>query len=275
MNEAAPGLYPFDIRNTDTDFRDRLQVSSLLSMMQESAYFNAESMGIGARALDDLELTWMLTRISIRLDSLPVWGEPVWIRTWSRGVRRLLFDRDFLFHAGSPEAKPFGRATSEWLIVQRTTHRPQRPEQVLATLGMTVAEPAPPPILGEPSPKLASSWTGSSRPAPLITKFADFSEIDRNRHVNNTRYVAWCLDAACKHQTSSLQQMSDPAWPGLDLIGLDIHYLAEILPGERVDLHACPANEAGGQVLLIEGFKTDSNQAAFRARLAFSDLLKA
>ena len=272
MIETSPGLYPFDIRNTDTDFRDRLQPASLLSMMQESAYFNAESMGIGASRLDGLDLTWMLTRISVRLDSWPVWGEPVWIRTWSRGIRRLLFDRDFLFHAGSPDAKPFGRATSEWLIAHRATHRPQRPDQVLATLGMTVAEPQLPPAIGEPCPKLVNSWPAGTRPAPMITKFADFSEIDRNHHVNNTRYIAWSLDAAYKYMTNGLQRLNDPAWPGLGLTGLDIHYLAEILPGERVDLYASPENKADGQVLQIEGFKADSELAAFRARLEFTHL---
>lgn len=281
-DQDTSNTYAYAIRNTDTDFRQRLQVSSLFALMQEAAYFNAEELGIGATHLDSLRMTWMLSRISVRLDYLPSWGEPIWIKTWSRGPRKLLFDRDFLFYAGSTGAVPFGRATSEWLIASVDSHRPQRPEQVLSQVGLIAAPTGLTPALDAPCPRLLSmldstaTHTTGSTLAPRLIKYADFSEIDRNRHVNNTRYIAWSMDTAYADVYGGLQGLDDSTLRGLDLRELDINYLAEIRPSERVHLFAnrTLSSDRTDSVpdLQVEGLKAESGQSAFRARLRFSSL---
>lgn len=272
-----PGLYPFDIRSSDTDFNDRLQVSSLFALMQESAYHHAEQINIGTQLLDGLDLTWMLSRISVRLEYLPHWRDKIWIRTWSRGARKLLFERDFEFFAGSPDGEPFGRASSDWLVVRRDNHRPQRPEQILGAAGWTMAHAGQtgiPAVFDFPCPKIDSLLDPvcyeSNPRKPDLVKYADFSEIDRNRHVNNTRYIAWCMDAAYAHFTGGLQHLEDPATPALALRALDINYLAEIRPGERIHLFVDGESPSSSRTIVVEGLKSDRWAASFRARLQFA-----
>ncbi len=286
--DARPGLYPFEIRSADTDFADRLQVSTLFALMQESAYHHAEQLGIGTRLLDALDLTWMLSRISVRLDRLPHWGEQVWIRTWSRGARRLLFERDFEFISGSPDAPPFGRGTSEWLVVRRDNHRPQRPDQVFSNYNLNLTNEAP-AVFDFQCPKIESirgqSGPGQTGPGlngkgqtgpglpdrkPDLLKYADFSEIDRNRHVNNTRYIAWSMDAAYASLFGGLQELANPAARALDLRAMDINYLSEIRPGERVHLFVEQVIEEPVRTIVVEGIKSDQSTASFRARMQFA-----
>ena len=81
---------------------------------------------------------------------------------------------------------------------------------------------------------------------------ADFSEIDRNLHVNNTRYVAWCVDAA--HAVS---------FDDGDIIGIDICYYSEIRFSERVLLFT----RDNGDIFQVDGVPADSGKPAFSAIL--------
>ena len=60
---------------------------------------------------------------------------------------------------------------------------------------------------------------------PVIIKYADYNELDRNRHVNNSRYTAWAYDALFKQ--------------GIDVSLIEdiiINYNSEVLAGEKVEL---------------------------------------
>lgn len=283
--DVGPGPYRFEIRNTDTDFQDRLHLASLFSLMQESAYLNAEALDLGASRLDSLGLCWLLSRISVRLDRLPHWGNTVWVKTWSRGAPRLMFLRDFSFHIDDPDTSPFGWATSEWLIARQDDHRPQRPDTLLDPAARAAAGHMP-AVFDFPCPRLPAlaARTAQADPAatgpadePLLIKYADYSDIDRNRHVNNTRYIAWCMDTVyasiSRHLAAAGQTAADgePVWINRTVHGLDINYLSEVRLGSKIQLLACPdpatdlLQPGGG--LLVEGRQADSGVAVFRARV--------
>ncbi len=278
------GPYRFTIRGTDTDYHDRLHLSSLFSFMQEAAYHNAKVLQIGADQLDKRGLCWLLIRISVRLHHLPHWGETVSVDTWSRGTQKLIFLRDFDFY--DQNGLKFGSATSEWLIARQDTHRPQRPDVVLppghrpactrAVFDHTIARPVP---LAE-----------ASSVEPMLTQYADFSDIDRNKHVNNTRYIAWCVDtvyAARRRQigkggTAAVKQDADPdATPGfsdlpdLRISGLDIHYVNEVRIGTKIhcfcqtaELSSNDSSRDGANCeFLVEARRADDNVPVFRARV--------
>lgn len=270
--EFKPGFFPFAIRSSDTDFADQLHLASLFALMQEAAYQHAEQLGIGASTLDVADLTWLLSKVSVRLDRLPHWGEQVWIRTWSRGVKKLLFLRDYQLLAGSPDSEPIGRATSEWLVARKTDHRPQRPDVVLGPAGLEVSSLEIPEAFDFACSKIdpAKERDLTRDQEPLLIKFADFSEIDRNHHVNNTHYVAWCMDAAYAYFRNGPGQLLGPGTKPLDLAAIDIQYLSEIRPGERTYLDVHPSLDPKGSVILVEGLRADQTSAAFRARLTFS-----
>ena len=246
-------VYTYDINGTDTDYKDQIHMHALLSMMQEAASRNASVYGWGAEVLDGLNICWLLLRISVRMEERPSWLQKIRIETWSRGAERLYFNRDFLIYDES--GRKIGGASSVWILADKTTHRPVRPDTILQ-----YAKAASDPVraLDFDPPKLkalfdAGYMSENTSGGNTIVKYADFSEIDRNHHVNNTRYAAWCLDAA---HNKSLDQG--------DITGIDINYNAEIHFGEKVVLFF---EKEAGKGLHVDGFVTDRKSVAFSAVL--------
>lgn len=261
---ADLGPYRFAIRATDADYHDRLHLSSLFSFMQEAAYLNAEALQIGTSSLDRQGMCWILIRISVRLTHLPHWGEMVTVDTWSRGTQKLVFLRDFDFY--DQQGRKFGSATSEWLIASKDSHRPQRPGQILppdfqlaaarAVFDQAFARPAP--------------LSGPAANEPVLTKYADYSDIDRVRHVNNTRYIAWCADTV--HALQRSQAAGGLELKDLLFSGLDIHYVSEVRLGAKIHCY-CQAVEPGEQgVFLVEARRADDGSPVFRARVLTSQI---
>ncbi len=267
------GPYCFALRNTDTDFRDRLHLASLFSLMQEAAYMNAEVLNLGASRLDGLDLCWLLARISVRLTQLPHWGNTVWVKTWSRGAQKMYFIRDFTFHIDDPAAQPFGHASSEWLVARRDSHRPQRPDLVLDPALQAEARVRP-SVFQAPCPRLPA-LDDPADTRPLLVKYADYSDIDRNRHVNNTRYIAWCMDAVYASDETSLSQ--PVRWTERIIRGLDINYLSEVRLGHKILLFARSHRTTDSldqadpvscrDCLQVEGRQAESGSVVFRARV--------
>jgi len=244
-------FYTYDIHGTDTDYKDQIQMHSLFSMMQEAASLNAAAYGWGPDVLDQTDTCWLLLRMSVRMKRRPAWLEKIKIETWARGADRLYFLRDFFIYDQSGDK--IGGASSVWILANKKTHRPVRPD-ILNDHTLLAADPStalgfdPPKI--KPQLDLSDMSSGINKENTMV-KYADFSEIDRNLHVNNTRYVAWCLDAA---HNRSLDQG--------DVLSIDINYNSEIHFGEKVILFL---NEKEETRLSVDGYVTGSGKVAFSA----------
>jgi len=250
--------FTYEIRGTDTDYKDQIQMHSILSMMQEAASVSAADYGWGAEVTDKMGTCWILLRMSVRMKKLPAWLQRITIETWSRGADRLFFLRDFIMYDETGEK--IGAGSSTWILANKESHRPVRPSALMdmSDLPLIPSEALtfdPPQILPENSPEwmMTNMMSENSR-----VKFADFSEIDRNLHVNNTRYAAWCMDAA---HSSSLDQP--------DVLGLDINYNSEIRYGEKVILFFKERNPGE---LAVDGFIVDQSKIAFSAILYRDEL---
>ena len=259
------GFYHFDIKGTETDCLDRLHISALLAMMQEAAYKNAETLGIGASYLDPQGICWLLSKISVRMTKLPRWLDNITVSTWSRGPRRLLFLRDFTFYSGGLEPENvIGHASSEWFLAGADSHRPLRPEQVIEPSRIKNHQQAP-AVFDFDCPRLKNLDT-LEESEPILVKYADFSDIDRNNHVNNTRYAAWAVDAVQAYLSG---QTGDKSIIPMSISGFDIQYISEIFFGSKVDIFINKDDQGN---FLAEGRLHDDGQVAFRCRIMLNEI---
>ena len=95
--------------------------------------------------------------------------------------------------------------------------------------------------LGEQCPKLKIPGLNDGD-KPLITKFADYTELDHNNHVNNTRYLAWVFDALYKG-----------GFKVHDVCDININYISEVKSGQKVDIYCRDNNDS----LLVYGYRED------------------
>ncbi len=241
-------LYRFTIIGPETDIHDRLHYHCLFAMLQEAACLNAERHGFGADKMDELSACWLLLRMKVEMDVIPKWRDVIYIRTWSQGFERLLFNRDFdIFDENK---KLIGRATSVWVIAHQGDHRPVRPTSIPGMEVFVTEKPSE-----RKAEKLAVIPDEKRAESPKFKRFADYSLIDRNMHVNNTQYIAWSEDA-CYSQIPSENSIKE----------LTINYSSEVHPGEEVQLF-CTEDEG---TVMVDGIEVQSGRHVFSTRIISS-----
>lgn len=224
-----------------------MQPAALFSLMQDASIAHFHDM-TGGMDLFEYGLCWVLVRLSVTMEAWPLWPGQLTVQTWQSGRRRLTFLRHYRFYDST--GHQLGQGLSEWLVVDRKKHRPARLPRDWADQVPETDEAG--------CPRLAPVRDLPSE--PRLVKQADYSDIDRNEHVNNTRYVAWAVDAL----QAARQPQGSPQLLPLDLRAFDIHYRREAALGTRLALYTVPGADA--QTFDIEAHDHDGQVPVFRAR---------
>ncbi|MBQ8201107.1 MAG: hypothetical protein IJZ74_05005 [Clostridia bacterium] len=223
----------FLIRSYQADVTNHITPSAILQIMQEMAGAHAEMLDIGRSVLLNHNLVWILTRVEVQMDRYPTAGETLYVETFPMPNRRWFFPRYFIFRDGS--GMQIGCAGSLWALLDVTSRRMSKPDPVMhmlpdnsdltAPMGLpaTVEEIAIPPVT-----------------AMLLPQYTD---LDVNGHVNNTRYIDWCCNAL---GIDTMKQYC--------LSRFVLNFNQEILPGQaiRTELHR------QGDAFSFSGFEGDT-----------------
>lgn len=194
----------------------------MLDFFQESAWRHAEDLDVGVDRLGSAGCFWVLSRLSLRVDRYPSWNEEVMVRTWPKGIDRLLALRDFLLLDAGGET--CARATTAWIIVDGTRRRPVRVEPFFGHVLLEKGQDALPGT----AEKVDMPSGGEVRGRYT----AGYSVVDMNRHVNNARYADWITDSF------PFNRFEDTL-----IRDFSINYLAEVGPEEEVELSVVPGGE--------------------------------
>ncbi len=169
----------------DVDSTRRATSVSVCRYFLDAAWNHAETLGVGFARLAAQGRFWVLSRLRIEFARCPAWGEAFALRTWPRGVKSVFALRDFEMtdDAGSRLAA----GTSAWLVVDLVTKRPQRLDRLMPGL----SEMNGPSALGRDPEKLPDGEPGDEAFSAPVR----YTDLDVNRHVGSSGYVAWLLDA--------------------------------------------------------------------------------
>jgi acyl-ACP thioesterase len=204
----------FTVRVFETDANGTLAVRSFCDLLQEAAGNHVRKLGVSVEQLLDTGRTWVLSRLRARIERLPRNGEQVIIRTWHAGVDRLFALRDFV--VSDAHGQRIASAISAWIVLDTHSKRPVRVQTVFAAPGPS----GTPRALAESFEKL----DGTESPFFEREITIRWSDLDVNRHVNNSRYAEWAVEGAA----------GDPSGTGA-IARLDIDFLAETQhPGKVV-----------------------------------------
>ena len=201
----------FEVRSYQVDPDGKLSLTALSNLFQEIAWRHADSADFG-RNLQEQNLSWILSRIDIKCEDLPSWGDSIKVYTAGRGVDKLFAFREFLIT--NPAGDVLAKAMSSWVLMNVVTKRIFRPENAL------------PPELFDPKEK--PEWQpGKIRLKGDLLKSEKLkvrhSDLDLNNHVNNTSYVRWVENILRENGCQTLPFL--------------INYLAECVMGDELDIH--------------------------------------
>ena len=209
------GEYSFKVRSYECDGEGFATLPTICNYLQEAASLNAEELGFSksdfAAAGDDI--SWVLTKLRVRMKRYPKWEESVKVTTFPRGGRRIVAWRDFI--ATDSDGETLGVATTEWMIINLSTRRIVTVPQKVFDVANTVR----PLVLGEePFSRIRFPEHGEGDASAPMEFVAQNSHIDLNGHVNNVHYIEWMLEPC----------------PGLRPSEMEIVFRSETFAGDKV-----------------------------------------
>lgn len=172
----------FTVSDIHLDRFGRLKPSVLLYFAQEVAGAHAALLGAGWEALSQKNLFWAVIRHRVQVTRLPVRGETVTVETWPMPATRVAYPRSVI--AYDENGNELFRSISLWVLMDTDTRAMVLPGKsgVIVPGSLRGTELAPP---------------GSIVPIPLahsMLRTVGYTELDRNGHMNNTRYLDWVDD---------------------------------------------------------------------------------
>lgn len=232
----------------EADANQLMRPTAMLDMMQEAANINATALGFGYDELINSNTAWVLSRIHVKFEKLPLWRQEVNLKTWHKGVAKLFYLRDFIL--SDTEGNTMIKATTSWLIIDMNTRRLVRNSDLATSPDKCNKEDA----IAEPADKVVVPV--DIEPELVRKHPVTWSEIDTNGHVNNVKYAVWALDAV-KPEDIKERPLKE----------LLINYDAEVMPGDTVKIYRTIQESEDSLVYYITG-KVDDKQN-FSVKLIF------
>lgn len=175
----------FRVRAYEIDGNGVANLASLCNYLQEAAGNHAALLNVSIDDLGKDNKTWVLSRLRLSISKQPAIGETVKVRTWPSGTDRLFTTRDFEMFDKNGEV--LVKATSVWLVIDRTTRRPSRlPESVVKLI-----RPDTPRALTVDLHQQLAEPDQTVLRSELIARRSD---LDINGHVNNVHYIEWAIE---------------------------------------------------------------------------------
>ena len=183
----------FRIGSFDTDLNGRVKLTSICNYLQEIAGMHADALNWGIDKLMKQNLSWVLTRLKVKVIDYPKWTDEITVETWPTGIEGLFGNRDFRIL--DKEGNTIILASSSWLIINIKTKRPTRPHSIIDVTKFDNTEK----VFETSLQKLITDVEKT----PILNIDVHFSDIDINQHVNNVKYIKWIIDSCPIEKLSS------------------------------------------------------------------------
>lgn len=175
----------YELRYTDVDMYDNLKISTLLSLLEESACKSADELGFGYDNLKNKNLGFIIVNYHIELSRNIKLGESITIHTWPLKPRLTVFLRDSEIYVGEEKV---GVATARWFMISTKTFSPV-PSSVFFNQSDFYGYNTQRSIEFNfwKIPQCTSDKV-------IYSKTIKYSDYDHYFHVNNTKYADYLFD---------------------------------------------------------------------------------
>ncbi len=216
--------YPVNV--FDTDVRGRLSPGSLLNYFQDLAGRHASVLGFGREHLITNGYFWVLARMLVKIERMPLTWEEVTVRTWPRGTDAIFALRDLEMYDAA--GNRIVGASSSWVIVDLETRKVQRPDRALSFLNARF----PGQRALETNAGKVPALNDNNHKLTRLT--AQLDDLDVNNHVNNARYIHWVINSYEK-------EFIDVHIPDT----VEVNYLSEGHHGDGINILTSGGDEGG------------------------------
>lgn len=205
----------------------------LFEVLQEAAGRHASLKRLSIPDLNREGRTWVVSRTRLEVDRYTVWPEEVHVETWAQEPVKLFFARGTKGRLA--DGSSLFTAISWWAIIDTTTGRPVRPQEINERIGT--------PPVDDDHPRIDSSYKKRLFYADQeLTGLEDFTpsiryeDTDSNRHVNNVAYINWLMEALPDDFRNDYKiSKIDVSWLNQTYRHDTVRMLTGAYPGEGLD----------------------------------------
>jgi medium-chain acyl-[acyl-carrier-protein] hydrolase len=242
--------YRIHVYETGPD--ERVNLCSLFDYMQDIAAEQAIMLGFGRDDLVKRNHFWVLSRMYAVISDWPSRGENIILKTWPGGTENIFAIRYYEIRYN--DGRIIAAASSSWLIIDQTTKKIQRPDELLTQYNGPKKDIAVPV-------RNAGKLADTSEKGEQSGSFkVGISDLDVNLHTNNVNYLKWIIDS---YPIDFLMNH----YP----VSAEINYLAESMLGEEIIIMT--SKENGSNISFRHSvIRNNDNRELCRMRIEWNEL---
>ncbi len=160
-----------------------LKYTELCNLLQLTAAAHSDLGGISFTDMQEFNQAWVLSRMRIEISSLPKWRDVVTVKTWINSLENSRSVRALEMYVN--EKKIVGSETF-WAVFNTQTRRPEALALVHDHFDLFPDNKA--------TNNTFSKIDISNDKEILFKRTVSLSDLDIVNHVNNVKYLEWCLD---------------------------------------------------------------------------------
>jgi len=192
-----------------------LKYTDLCNILQLTAATHSEIGGISFMDMQEFDQAWVLSRMRVEISELPKWKDIITVKTWINSLENSRSVRAFEVYKN--DTKIVGSETF-WVVFNTEKRRPE-------TLALPFEH-----FMLYPDNKATKKGFGkielNNEKEIIFEKTVFLSDLDIVNHVNNVKYLEWCLDLA--DENLILNQ---------EIESLEMNFLKELSLKDKIIIH--------------------------------------
>ena len=208
-------LKDWEINFTQCTPNGYLKYTDLCNMLQLTAATHSEIGGISFVDMQVFNQAWVMSRMRLEIIALPKWKDIVTVKTWINTLENSRSVRAFEMYVNGK--KMIGSETF-WAVFNTKTRRPEALALPYQHFELYPENKA--------TEKSLSKINITDDKKMVFEKAVVLSDLDIVNHVNNVKYLEWCLDYV--DETVILNQ---------NIESLEMNFLKELSLKDKVVIH--------------------------------------
>ena len=188
----------FHITDNCVDCYGRLKPSTLLYYVQDVAGRHFDRISMDYDSLAEKGMIWAIIRQKVQISRVPQRGETIRVETWPMPTTRVAYPRSVVAYDES--GNEVFRSISIWVLMDINSRSMILPGKS----GISVAGTLRGNELAAPNALPAKNLLNHR------SRTVSFTDLDRNGHMNNTRYLDWIDDLipSAFHRDHDLKELT-------------------------------------------------------------------
>lgn len=208
-----------------------LKYTDLCNLLQLTAGDHAEIGGISFTDMQEFHQAWVMSRMRIEIDSLPKWKDIVTVKTWIISLENSRSVRALEMHLNGE--KIVGCETF-WAVFNTKLRRPEAlalPHEHFEKFGDTYS-----------TQERVKKIDLQKEMKTMNERKVVLSDLDIVNHVNNVKYLEWCLDLV-DYKLIMKQRLKS----------FDMNFMKELTLGDDVSIDEISSVDKSNYSILKEG----------------------